>query len=69
MAEMSVSAVVDETIRQMLIHGVSTEGVSTVLEQLNSTQPSASTISRVLHALQAEYDTGKLDRPVLPRCT
>jgi transposase-like protein len=52
-------AEVDQTISQMFIRGVSTQGVGAILEQLNGTQPSASTVSRVFHTLQDEYDTWK----------
>jgi transposase-like protein len=46
---------VDQTIGEMFIRGVSTQGVGLVLEHLNGTQPSASTVSRVFHSLDAEY--------------
>jgi transposase-like protein len=43
----------------MFVRGVSTQGVGVVLEQLNGTQPSASTVSRVFHSLDAEYAAWK----------
>ncbi|MCA1553895.1 MAG: IS256 family transposase, partial [Chloroflexi bacterium] len=50
---------VDQTIGEMFIRGVSTQGVGQVLEQLNETKPSASTVSRVFHTLDAEYQAWK----------
>jgi transposase-like protein len=52
-------AEVDQTISEMFVRGVSTQGVGVVLEQLNGTQPSASTVSRVFHSLDAEYAAWK----------
>jgi len=54
---------VDQTIGEMFVRGVSTRGVGLVLEQLNGTHPSASTVSRVFHSLDAEYATWK-QRPL-----
>ncbi len=50
---------VDQTIGEMFIRGVSTQGVGQVLEQLNETKPSASTVSRVFQTLDAEYQAWK----------
>ncbi len=52
-------AEVDQTISEMFVRGVSTQGVGVVLEQLNGTQPSASTVSRVFHSLDDEYTAWK----------
>jgi len=52
-------AEVDQTISEMFVRGVSTQGVGRVLEELNGTQPSASTVSRVFHSLDAEYAAWK----------
>jgi putative transposase len=52
-------AEVDQTISEMFVRGVSTQGVGVVLEQLNGTQPSASTVSRVFHSLDVEYAAWK----------
>jgi transposase-like protein len=52
-------AEVDQTINEMFVRGVSTQGVGVVLEQLNGTQPSASTVSRVFHTLDTEYAAWK----------
>lgn len=54
---------VDQTIGEMFVRGVSTQGVGVVLEHLNGTQPSASTVSRVFHSLEAEYAAWK-ERPL-----
>jgi putative transposase len=54
---------VDQTISEMFIRGVSTRGVGQVLEQLNETKPSASTVSRVFHTLEAEFQAWKI-RPL-----
>lgn len=50
---------VDQTIGEMFVRGVSTQGVGVVLEQLNGTQLSASTVSRVFHSLDEEYTAWK----------
>jgi len=52
-------AEVDQTISEMFVRGVSTQGVGLVLEHLNGTQPSASTVSRVFHSLDEEYTAWK----------
>lgn len=53
-------AEVDQAIGEMFIRGVSTTGVGQVLEDLNGTTPSASTVSRVFHSLDEEYQDWKL---------
>jgi putative transposase len=50
---------VDHAIGEMFVRGVSTSGVGRVLEELNETTPSASTVSRVFHTLEAEYQAWK----------
>ena len=50
---------VDQTIGEMFIRGVSTQGVGHILAQLNDTQPSASTVSRVFQTLDGEYQAWK----------
>lgn len=47
----------------MFIRGLSTHGVGGVWAQLTGVNPSASTVSRVFHTLEAEYDTWK-QRPL-----
>jgi putative transposase len=49
----------DQTIGEMFIRGVSTQGVGQVLEQLTETKPSASTVSRVFQTLDAEFQSWK----------
>jgi transposase-like protein len=43
----------------MFIRGVSTQGVGHILQQLNETRPSASTVSRVFQTLDTEYQAWK----------
>ena len=50
---------VDQAIGEMFIRGVSTTAVGQVLEDLNGTTPSASTVSRVFHTLAEEYQAWK----------
>ncbi len=50
---------VDQSIGEMFIRGVSTHGVGQVLEELAGVQPSASSVSRVFHKLQDEFDAWK----------
>ncbi len=57
-------AEIDQSISEMFVRGVSTQGVGQVLEQLNGTQPSASTVSRVFRSLNAEYTAWK-QRPLM----
>jgi transposase-like protein len=52
-------AELDAAIGDMFIRGVSTRGVGKVIETLNDTQPSASTVSRVFHTLEEEYKAWK----------
>ncbi len=50
----------------MFVKGMSTTQVGAVLETLNDTKPSPSTVSRVFHKLEAEYETWK-KRPLPSR--
>jgi putative transposase len=52
-------AELDQLIGGMFVKGMSTTQVGEVLEKLNESKPSPSTVSRVFHKLQAEYDTWK----------
>lgn len=52
-------AELDESICQMFVQGVSTERVGQIVETLNGSHPSASTVSRVFHTLEAEFTTWK----------
>lgn len=56
----------DEAISGMFIKGVSTRGVGEVMQTLTGSAPSASTVSRVFHALEGEYRAWK-SRPLSPR--
>jgi putative transposase len=56
----------DEAISGMFIKGVSTRGVGEVMETLTGLAPSASTVSRVFHTLEGEYQAWK-SRPLSPR--
>jgi transposase-like protein len=47
----------DVLIGDMFIQGVSQARVGTILETLNGVKPSASTVSRVFHTLEEEYET------------
>jgi transposase-like protein len=49
----------DEAILDMFVKGVSTEQVGNVIETLTGTHPSASTVSRVFHTLEGEFETWK----------
>jgi putative transposase len=53
----------DTAILNMYIGGNSTEQVGAVVESLTGTQPSAATVSRVFHTLEAEYAVWK-QRPL-----
>lgn len=57
---------VDQAIGDMFIGGVSMRRVGEVMETLNGTKPSASTVSRVFHTLEAEYTQWKM-RPLAQR--
>jgi putative transposase len=50
---------VDQTIGEMFIGGVSMTRVGEVVETLTGTKPSASTVSRVFHTLESEYEQWK----------
>src|SRR5262249_40775458 len=49
----------DQTIGEMFIGGVSMARVGEVVETLTDTKPSASTVSRVFHSLESEYEQWK----------
>jgi putative transposase len=50
---------VDQMIGEMFIGGVSMARVGEVVETLTGTKPSASTVSRVFHTLESEYEQWK----------
>jgi len=52
-------AELDEAISEMFIGGVSTRKTGEVVESLTGSRPSASTVSRVFHTLEGEYETWK----------
>jgi transposase-like protein len=52
-------AQLDEAIAEMFVGGVSTERVGEVMETLTGVKPSPSTVSRVHHQLQAEFEAWK----------
>ena len=52
-------AELDQAIGGMFVKGMSTAQVGEVLEKLNDIKPSPSTVSRVFHKLQADYDIWK----------
>ncbi len=49
----------DSAIREMFVKGVSTSKVGEVIETLTGSHPSASTVSRVFHMLEVEYEQWK----------
>jgi transposase-like protein len=49
----------DELISEMFVQGVSTTQVGNLLEALTGTHPSPSTVSRVFHSLEEEFETWK----------
>jgi putative transposase len=49
----------DSAIGEMFVKGVSTAKVGEVIETLTGSQPSASTVSRVFHSLEEEYEQWK----------
>jgi putative transposase len=49
----------DSAIGEMFVKGVSTAKVGQVIETLTGSHPSASTVSRVFHTLEAEYEQWK----------
>ena len=57
---------VDTAIADMFVKGVSTRAVGEVMESLTGSSPSASTVSRVFHTLQSEYEAWK-SRPLCER--
>ncbi len=52
-------AELDEAILDMFVKGMSMEQVGNVVETLTGTHPSASTVSRVFHTLEDEYEGWK----------
>lgn len=52
-------AELDEGICEMFVNGISTAQVEEVIESLTGTHPSPSTISRVYHSLEEEYEQWK----------
>ena len=56
----------DTAIAQMFVDGVSMAKVGQVVETLTGSHPSASTVSRVFHTLEAEYAQWK-SRPLAER--
>jgi putative transposase len=46
---------VDDLMREMFVGGVSQQAVGTLVEHVTGTTPSASTVSRVFHTLEAEF--------------
>ena len=56
----------DGAIEEMFVKGVSTAKVGQVIETLTGSHPSASTVSRVFHTLEAEYTQWK-QRPLAER--
>lgn len=58
-------AELDEAICDMFVQGVSTGKVGNVVEALTNTHPSPSTVSRVFHTLEGEFESWK-KRPLQP---
>jgi transposase-like protein len=52
-------ATLDTAISEMFVYGVSTTRVGEVVETLTDTKPSPSTVSRVFHTLEGEFQTWK----------
>ncbi len=52
-------AELDASISELFVRGVSTQGVGEVFEELTGVKPSASTVSRVFHTLEDEYQAWK----------
>ena len=50
---------VDTTLGEMFVQGVSTRAVGAVMEHLTGVEPSPSTVSRVFHKLEAEFNAWK----------
>jgi len=59
-------AELDQAISEMFIRGLSTRGVSQVFEDLTGTPASPSTVSRVFHTLEEEFEAWK-SRPLAER--
>ena len=59
-------AELDEAISEMFIGGVSTRKAGEVVESLTGSKPSPSTVSRVFHTLEGEYEAWKT-RPLEER--
>ena len=59
-------AQLDEAICQMFVQGVSTARVGEVLETMTGSKPSPSTVSRVFHTLEEEYEAWQ-NRPLQSR--
>jgi putative transposase len=57
---------VDSAMAEMFVKGVSTQKVGEVMETLTGSQPSASSVSRVFHTLEEEYEQWK-KRPLAER--
>lgn len=57
---------VDSAMVEMFVKGVSTQKVGEVMETLTGSQPSASSVSRVFHTLEEEYEQWK-KRPLAER--
>jgi transposase-like protein len=55
-------AELDETICAMFVQGVSTARVGDVIENLTGSHPSPSTVSRVFHSLETEFESWKTRR-------
>lgn len=53
-------AELDEAILEMFVKGMSMEQVGNVVEILTGTQPSPSTVSRVFHTLESEFEGWKV---------
>ncbi len=58
----------DSAIGEMFVKGVSTAKVGEVMETLTGSHPSASTVSRVFHTLEGEYEQWK-QRPLAEHYT
>lgn len=52
-------AELDEAIGDMFVHGVSTRRVGEIMEELTGVSPSPSTVSRVFHTLEEEFQDWK----------
>jgi len=52
-------AELDESICEMFVQGVSTEKVGGIVETLSGTHPSPSTVSRIFHTLEEEFEEWK----------